>query len=85
MAYTTAKAAVASLTQCLADELRDREIWVNAVLPSLIDTPANRQAMPDADHETWPKPQDVARAMLFLASPENVLTSGALMPVYGHA
>ena len=85
IAYTTAKAAVASLTQCLAAEVVDAGILVNAVLPSIIDTPANRAAMPDADFASWPKPAELAEAIAFLAGPQNRLTSGALVPVYGRA
>lgn len=84
-AYLAAKAGVAALTQGLAAELRGEDILVNAVLPSLIDTPANRAAMPGADHASWPKPEQIAEAIAFLASPENTLTSGALLPVYGRA
>ena len=83
VAYTTSKAGVASMTQCLADEVRGDGILVNAVLPSIIDTPANRQAMPSADHDAWPKPEEIAETVAFLASPRNRLTSGALVPVYG--
>jgi NAD(P)-dependent dehydrogenase (short-subunit alcohol dehydrogenase family) len=82
-AYAMAKAAVHALTLGLAEELRGEQILVNAVLPSIIDTPANRASMPDADHDRWPKPNDIAEAILFLASPSNALTSGALVPVYG--
>ena len=84
-AYVAAKAGVASLTQTLAAELADDRILVNAVLPSLIDTPANRKAMPDADHDSWPRPEEIARAIVFLVSPENTLTSGTLLPVFGRA
>lgn len=84
-AYLAAKAGVAAITQGLAAELAGEDILVNAVLPSLIDTPANRAAMPDADHASWPKPAQIAEAIAFLASPENTLTSGALVPVYGRA
>jgi NAD(P)-dependent dehydrogenase (short-subunit alcohol dehydrogenase family) len=84
-AYTAAKAAVAALTRSLAAELRGEGILVNAVLPSVIDTPANRAAMPKADHAKWPKPADLARTILWLASPDNRLTSGALIPVYGES
>jgi NAD(P)-dependent dehydrogenase (short-subunit alcohol dehydrogenase family) len=84
-AYLAAKAGVAAITQGLAAELAAENILVNAVLPSLIDTPANRAAMPDADHASWPKPAQIAEAIAFLASPENTLTSGALVPVYGRA
>ena len=85
VAYSTSKAAVASLTQCLAEEVKSDGILVNAVVPSLMDTPANRAAMPNADYSTWPKVEQVADAILFLASPANALTSGALVPVYGKA
>jgi NAD(P)-dependent dehydrogenase (short-subunit alcohol dehydrogenase family) len=79
------KAAVAALTRALAVEVKGDGILVNAVLPSIIDTPANRAAMPKADPARWPKPAQIARAILWLASPENGLTSGALIPVYGLA
>jgi len=84
-AYASAKAGVAALTQGLAVELLREDILVNAVLPSLIDTPANRAAMPDADHGSWPRPAQIAEAIAFLASPENTLTTGTLLPVYGRA
>jgi NAD(P)-dependent dehydrogenase (short-subunit alcohol dehydrogenase family) len=84
-AYIAAKAGVAALTQALAAELAGDRILVNAVLPSIIDTPANRASMPKADHAAWPKPGELADAIGFLASPENALTSGALVPVYGRA
>lgn len=83
IAYAASKAGVASLTRSLAVEARADGILVNAVLPSIIDTPANRAAMPDAATDRWPKPGEVARAILWLASPDNRLTSGALVPVYG--
>ena len=83
VAYTTSKAAVASLTQCLAEEVKAEDVLVNAVLPSIMDTPANRQAMPDADHDAWTKVEQVAEAVIFLASPLNAVISGALVPVYG--
>ena len=85
VAYTVSKAGVAALTRSLAAEVRDEGILVNAVLPSIIDTPANRAAMPDAKTERWPKPAQLAPAILWLASEENQLTSGALIPVYGRA
>lgn len=85
IAYSVAKAGVATLTQCLADEVKARGILVNAVVPSTIDTPANRRAMPDAPHHLWPKPAQLAAAILWLCSPDNQLTSGALVPVYGRA
>ena len=85
VAYSVSKAGVAALTRSLAVELRPDGILVNAVLPSIIDTPANRAAMPTADFARWPRPDDLARTILWLASPENRLTSGALIPVYGQA
>lgn len=85
VAYAASKAAVASITQSLAAELRDEDIWVNAVAPSLIDTPANRASMPGADHAKWPKPEELAREIGALVSPANRLVSGALIPLYGHA
>lgn len=83
--YTASKASVAAITQSLAAELVSENILVNAVLPSIIDTPANRAAMPTADHAAWPRPADIAETIAFLASPQNALTSGSLVPVYGRA
>jgi NAD(P)-dependent dehydrogenase (short-subunit alcohol dehydrogenase family) len=84
-AYAASKAAVAALTLSLAEELSDSNIWVNAIVPSIIDTPANRAAMPDADHDAWPKPVEIAETIAFLASPANAVTRGALVPVYGRS
>jgi len=84
-AYVASKASVAALTQALAVELLPENILVNAVLPSTIDTPANRAAMPGTDHAAWPKPAEIAQAIGFLISPENALTTGTLVPVFGHA
>jgi NAD(P)-dependent dehydrogenase (short-subunit alcohol dehydrogenase family) len=83
LAYTTSKAGVASITECLAKEVAAEGILVNAILPAIMDTPANREAMADADHESWPKTSEIARTVAFLTSPSNTLTSGALLPVYG--
>lgn len=83
VAYTAAKSAVAALTQALAQETTDEDIWVNAVAPSILDTPANRAAMPDADHRRWVAPADLAEIIIFLASPANRVTRGAVIPVYG--
>jgi NAD(P)-dependent dehydrogenase (short-subunit alcohol dehydrogenase family) len=83
IAYVAAKAGVAAITQALATEVLADRILVNAVLPSIIDTPANRAAMPKADYASWPKPAELAQAIVFLASPENSLTTGTLVPVYG--
>lgn len=85
IAYTVSKAAVASLTQALAVELAPQSIAVNAIVPSTIDTPANRAAMPGADSDRWPKPAEIARAVLWLISPTQTVTSGALLPVYGRS
>ena len=84
-AYSASKAAVAALTLSLAEELAESSIWVNAIVPSIIDTPANRAAMPDADHEVWPTPEQIAETVAFLASPQNSVTRGALVPVYGRS
>ena len=64
-----------------ADEVRGTGITVNCVVPSIIDTPANRAAMPSADHESWPKVDDIARSYLYLASPAASLVNGASVPV----
>jgi NAD(P)-dependent dehydrogenase (short-subunit alcohol dehydrogenase family) len=82
-AYTASKAGVAALTASLAEEVAKDGILVNAVAPSIMDTPANRSAMPKADFAAWPKVEDVAATILFLASPDNTVTRGAIVPVYG--
>ena len=82
-AYTVAKAGVAALTVALAEEVAKDGILVNAVAPSIMDTPANRKAMPKADFALWPKVEEVAATILFLASPDNRVTRGAIVPVYG--
>jgi NAD(P)-dependent dehydrogenase (short-subunit alcohol dehydrogenase family) len=84
-AYTASKAAVAALTAALAEEVAKSGILVNAVAPSIMDTPANRQAMPKADYSLWPKVEDVAATILFLASTENRVTRGGIVPVYGRS
>ena len=83
VAYAASKAAVAVLTQALAEELAAEQIWVNAVAPSVLDTPANRAAMPQADFSRWVAPAAIAQVIAFLASPENRVTRGAVLPVYG--
>jgi len=85
VAYTASKAAVAAMTVALAEEVVRDGILVNAVAPSTMDTPANRKAMPKADHAAWAKVEDVAAAILYLASPENRVTRGDVMPVYGRS
>ncbi len=82
-AYTVAKAAVAALTVALAEEVANDGILVNAVAPSIMDTPANRKAMPKANFDAWPRVEEVAATILFLASPDNRVTRGAIVPVYG--
>lgn len=84
-AYTIAKSGVAALTIALAEEVVKDGVLVNAVAPSIMDTPANRKAMPKADHALWPKVEQVAATILFLASPENTVTRGAIVPVYGRS
>jgi NAD(P)-dependent dehydrogenase (short-subunit alcohol dehydrogenase family) len=84
-AYTLSKAAVAGFTVALAEEVASQGIWVNAVVPSTMDTPANRAAMPGADYSLWPGVGEVAATIAFLASPANRTTRGALVPVYGRA
>jgi NAD(P)-dependent dehydrogenase (short-subunit alcohol dehydrogenase family) len=82
-AYTASKAAVAAFTAAFAEEAVKDGILVNAVAPSIMDTPANRKAMPDADHAAWPKVEEVAAVILFLASPQNAVARGGVIPVYG--
>jgi NAD(P)-dependent dehydrogenase (short-subunit alcohol dehydrogenase family) len=85
-AYVASKAAVTALTQSLAEELAAEGIWVNAVLPSIMDTPANRAGFPTGtDFSKWPSVAEVAATAAFLASPENRVTRGALVPVYGRS
>jgi NAD(P)-dependent dehydrogenase (short-subunit alcohol dehydrogenase family) len=84
-AYAASKAAVAALTVALAEEVVKAGILVNAVAPSIMDTPANRAAMPQADHAAWPKVEEVAATILFLASPDNKVTRGGVVPVYGRS
>lgn len=85
IAYASSKATVAAITTALAEELASEEIWVNAILPSVMDTPGNRQAMPDADHSVWPSVDDIASTIAFLASSDNAVTRGSLLQVYGRA
>jgi NAD(P)-dependent dehydrogenase (short-subunit alcohol dehydrogenase family) len=82
-AYGASKAAVAALTVALAEEVAKDGILINAVAPSIMDTPVNRKDMPKADFDKWPKVEDVAATILFLASPDNRVTRGAVVPVYG--
>jgi NAD(P)-dependent dehydrogenase (short-subunit alcohol dehydrogenase family) len=80
-AYAASKAGVARLTEALAEELKDRRITVNAILPAIIDTPQNRKDMPDADFSRWVPPQAIADTIAFLASPQASAITGALIPV----
>lgn len=82
-AYSAAKAAVLRLTESLAAELKHAGINVNAILPSTIDTPQNRAAMPAADHSKWVHPDAIADVVLFLSSPAARAIHGAAIPVYG--
>ena len=82
-AYTISKSGVATLTIALAEEVAKDGILVNAGAPSIMDTAANRKAMPQADFDAWPKVEEVAATILFLASPDNRVTRGAVVPVYG--
>lgn len=82
-AYTTSKAGVAALTQSLAEEVAKDDILINAIAPSIIDTPANRKAMPNADYDSWPKPKEIASQIIYLASPQNHVSRGGLITVYG--
>jgi NAD(P)-dependent dehydrogenase (short-subunit alcohol dehydrogenase family) len=82
-AYTVAKAALAAFTVALAEEVAHEGILVNAIAPSIMDTPANRKSMPKADFAAWPKIEEVAATIAFLAAPQNAATRGAVVPVYG--
>lgn len=82
-AYAASKSGVHRLTESLAEELKSTSVTVNAVLPSILDTEQNRRDMPDADPSKWVRPADLARVMLFLASPEGRAITGALIPVTG--
>lgn len=85
VAYTASKAAVAAMTVALAEEVKGAGILVNAIAPSTLDTPANRAAMPKADHDKWVGLEAVAETVAALVSTRNILTSGALVPLYGKA
>jgi NAD(P)-dependent dehydrogenase (short-subunit alcohol dehydrogenase family) len=83
--YVVGKAAVLALVDALAEEYRRDDIRVNAILPSVIDTPANRRSMPDADHSRWVTPEQIADVVRFLCEEGSKAISGAHVPVYGHA
>ncbi|MFT3791197.1 MAG: SDR family oxidoreductase [Rudaea sp.] len=82
-AYAASKAGVAKLTEALAEELKDRGITVNAILPTIIDTPANRKDMPDADFSRWVRPEQVAATIVFLLSDQAQAITGAALPIAG--
>ena len=84
-AYAASKSGVMRLTEALADELKDRGITVNAILPGTIDTPQNRADMPDADFSRWVQPADIAAVIVFLASRAASAVTGALIPVTGRS
>jgi len=83
-AYAASKAAAVAMMDCLAEDLKGTGVRVNSVLPSIIDTPANRRAMPEANFAKWPKPEEIARVILFLCSDQARLIHGASIPVYGN-
>ena len=85
IAYATAKAAVLAFVQGLDVEYRGEGVRSNAVLPSVIDTPANRESQPDADHSKWVAPAEIAKVVRFLVSDDSKPTSGGAIPVYGRA
>lgn len=84
-AYAASKSAAVAMIDCLAQDLKGTNVRANSVLPSIIDTEANRRAMPDADFSKWPKPEEIARVILFLCSDEAALIHGAAVPVYGQS
>jgi NAD(P)-dependent dehydrogenase (short-subunit alcohol dehydrogenase family) len=83
--YITGKAAVLAFVQALDAEYRDKGVRCNAILPSVIDTPANRASQPDADTSKWVPPEQIAKVIRFLVSDDSAPTSGAAIPVYGRA
>ncbi|HWU76607.1 MAG TPA: SDR family NAD(P)-dependent oxidoreductase [Rhodanobacter sp.] len=82
-AYTASKSGVMRFTEALAEELKSRDITVNALLPSILDTPPNRADMPDADFAAWVKPEQLADVIVFLLSKQSAAITGALIPVTG--
>jgi len=84
-AYAASKAAAVAMIDSLAADLKGSGVRVNSILPSIIDTPANRRAMPNADFAQWPKPEEIARVILFLCSDDARLIHGAAVPVYGNS
>jgi NAD(P)-dependent dehydrogenase (short-subunit alcohol dehydrogenase family) len=84
-AYCVSKGGVRTLTESLAAEVMDSGVNVNAIMPSIMDTPANREAMPDEEHDRWVVPTDVAKVICFLTSDDATIINGAAIPVYGRA
>ena len=84
-AYAASKAAAVAMMDSLAGDLKGSGVRVNSILPSIIDTAVNRQAMPNADFAVWPKPEEIARVILFLCSDSASLVHGASVPVYGNS
>jgi len=84
-AYAASKAAAVAMIDCLAADLKGTGVRANSILPSIIDTAANRKAMPKADFGKWPKPEEIARIILFLCRDEAKLIQGASVPVYGES
>jgi NAD(P)-dependent dehydrogenase (short-subunit alcohol dehydrogenase family) len=84
-AYSVSKLGVVRLVEAAAAEGRAHGVTVNCIMPSIIDTPANRAAMPNAHHDRWPKPAELAAVLSFLVSDDAALISGAAIPVYGRA
>jgi NAD(P)-dependent dehydrogenase (short-subunit alcohol dehydrogenase family) len=82
-AYAASKAAAVAMMDSLAADLKGTGVRANSIMPSIIDTAANRKAMPKADFAKWPKPEEIARVILFLCSEEAKLIQGASVPVYG--
>jgi NAD(P)-dependent dehydrogenase (short-subunit alcohol dehydrogenase family) len=80
-AYAASKAAAVAMIDSLAADLKGTGVRANSILPSIIDTEANRRAMPDADYTKWPKPENIARVILFLSSDEAIAVNGAAIPV----
>ena len=83
-AYAASKAAAVAMMDSLAADTKGTGVRVNSILPSIIDTPANRKAMPDANFDAWPKPEDIAKVILFLSSDAAITIHGAAVPVYGN-
>ena len=85
LAYSASKLGVVRLVEAAAAEGREQGVRVNCIMPSIIDTPANRAAIPGANYDQWPKPAELAAVLAFLVSDDAVLISGAAIPVYGRA